>query len=509
MSRTSFIKSTFILSVATLLSKFLGAIFRIPLQNIAGDEVLGIFSMVYPIYMVALILSVAGIPLAISKLIAEARVEGNEAKVSEIYKTASILAVLFGILSFVFIFSIAEPLSSLLGGEESKQALIIVSMTLLIAPYMAVYRGYFQGYESMTPTAASQVIEQFVRVAVTLTIAYFLVQQGASDDRVAAGVMVGSSVGALFSLFYLLYIFKNSPSLPKSSYSIGVFRKRSRQILKVSIPIAVGAITMALMNFIDAVTIPYGLTRAGIEEVTYSFGIYGRGVALVQIATVFATSLVLPLIPLVTKKLTTNESSEVRRIVKRAFTMTHLLSWPAAVGLLALALPLNLALFTNLEGSLVMAILGLSSVFTSLAVLGTGILQGLNKPGKAAMLVVLTVAIKGVLNIVVVEQTGLLGAAVVTLLIYLVLHGLNMGMIHPAVGLSNDLDRLKAFLASLMMGGAVGGPLWFLSIEEWDRLTALLYSGGAVLIGAVLYSGLLLLMKVTEAQALVIRLRKR
>src|SRR5690606_7210523 len=149
MSTSAFVKSTFILTLATLLSKVLGSIFRIPLQNIAGDEVLGIYSIVYPVYMVALILSVAGIPTAISKLIAEARAEGNQLKIREIYMTASILALLFGLISFLLVQKFADPIANILGGPEVRYALIIVATTLLIAPYMAVYRGYFQGFEDM------------------------------------------------------------------------------------------------------------------------------------------------------------------------------------------------------------------------------------------------------------------------------------------------------------------------------------------------------------------------
>ena len=104
----TFVKSTLILTVATLISKILGSIFRIPLQNIAGDEVLGIFSLVYPVYMVTLTLSVAGIPIAISKLISEARAHHDEGKIKQIFTTARILALLFGFISFaiIYIFSI-------------------------------------------------------------------------------------------------------------------------------------------------------------------------------------------------------------------------------------------------------------------------------------------------------------------------------------------------------------------------------------------------------------------
>ena len=185
------------------MSKVLGSIFRIPLQNIAGDEVLGIFSLVYPVYMVALNLSVAGIPVAISKLISEATVSDNKREIRKIYTTAVILALLFGIISFLFIMSFSTPISGLLGGESTRLSLIIVSTTLLIAPYMAVYRGYFQGFENMNPTAISQVLEQFIRVALILTIAFFLVKQNYSNSIIAGGIMASSFIGALVSLIYL------------------------------------------------------------------------------------------------------------------------------------------------------------------------------------------------------------------------------------------------------------------------------------------------------------------
>ncbi|ARI76229.1 putative polysaccharide biosynthesis protein [Halobacillus mangrovi] len=516
MSRSTLIKGTIVLSGATLLSKFLGAIFRIPLQNIAGDEVLGIFSMVYPLYMVALILSVAGIPLAISKLIAEARSDNRLDRIKEIYITASILALLFGVTSFILIYTFADPITALLGGESTKPALIIVSATLVFAPYMAVYRGFFQGFETMEPTAISQVIEQFVRVALILITAYYLVVQGYSDRMIAGGTMIGSSIGVLASLGYLLRTFKASSftPLPSVSYDFSVFRKRSRQILRVSIPIAVGAITMAFMNVVDALTIPYGLRAAGIDpaDVNYYYGLYGRGLSLVQIATVFATSLVLPLVPLITKKLSEGDQRGVQKVVTRAFSLTHLLSWPAAIGILALTLPLNLALFTNLEGSVVLAIVGFSSVFTALAVLGTGILQGMDRSGQAALLVLGAMALKTVANIGLIQAYGLAGAAAATLMIYIILHYSNVILINRAVSVTpENNDRSKTIISSVIMGGIVAIPLLFLQVETWTRIEAFLYVCGAVVIGAVINLVFLWFMNVSEVKKLPIlnRLGKR
>ncbi|GEL78656.1 putative polysaccharide biosynthesis protein [Tenuibacillus multivorans] len=494
MSRSTFIKSTVILSVATLVSKVLGSIFRIPLQNIAGDEVLGIFSLVYPVYMVALILSVAGIPIAISKLIAEARTKDHQGAIREIYISASILGLLFGVTSFLLIFAFSDQLAYMLGGPETELALVVVAATLLVAPYMAVYRGYFQGFENMTPTAVSQVIEQFVRVGIILVAAYVLVQQGASDEVIAGGVMSGSIIGAFISLVFLRWTYMRSDVKAVASgegYSFATFKHWAKRILKVSIPIAIGTITMALVNVVDSFTVPLGLRTAGVEtgDINYLYGIYGRGLALVQIATVFSMSVVLPLVPLITKKLAERQFDETRSVIERAFYMTHLVSWPAAAGLFALTLPMNLALFTDLEGNTVLAILNVSSVFTSIVVVSIGIMQGINWAGRAALVVLGSMVVKTVLNVVLIQQFGLDGAAMSTLVVYLILMTATFVFIYRAVPFKvMDLNVVKIMFSSIVMGALIGLPTLYMNIASWTRLEAMGYVVAAILVGAALYA---------------------
>lgn len=503
MSKSTFVKSTVILSVATLLSKLLGSIFRIPLQNIAGDEVLGIFSLVYPVYMVALILSVAGIPIAISKLIAEARTKNKRTNIKEIYITASILAILFGVISFSLLYSFSSSIAAALGGPGTRIALIVVAATLLVAPYMAVYRGFFQGFEDMKPTAVSQVVEQFVRVGLILFVAYYLVSKDFSNEIVAGGVMAGSVVGAIVSLLYLRIKYNRShiklPSIEKYSYQ--TFTNWSKTILKVSIPIAIGTITMALLNFVDSFTISYGLKSAGIETSTinYLYGIYGRGLSLVQMATVLASSLVLPLIPLVTTKLIAKEYSKTREVIEKTHRITHLTSWPAATGLLALTLPLNLALFTNLEGSSTLAILGFSSVFTSLTILGTGILQGMDLANRAAIIIIVGVVLKTFSNIYFIHLFGINGAALSTLFVYVILFAINSFYIFKQLSFKIvNVETFKMIFASLTMGAIIGIPTLFLSFEYWTRIQAMSYVIIAIIFGSGFYFIQLYLMKVID-----------
>ncbi len=488
----TFVRSTLILTIATLISKILGSVFRIPLQNIAGDEVLGIFTLVYPVYMTALILSVAGIPLAISQLISKAKVKNEQKEIRNIFVTSSILAVLFGLFSFSLLTGLSEQLAQVLGGQNTKLSIIIVSLTLLIAPYMAVYRGFFQGYENMTPTAFSQVIEQFIRVALVIIIAYYTVSMDFSNEIVAGGVMVGSSIGALLSLVYLRYLFQKSPLKPYSEdkYSLKDFKTTSRKILKVSLPICVGALTMALLNVVDSLSIPFSLKVAGVEgtEINYQYGLYGRGLSLVQIATVFSTSIVLPLIPLISRNLAQKDYGNANKIIVKSQNLAHLFSWPAAIGLLTLAIPLNLGLFTDLNGSLVLALIGLSSVFTSLTVLGTGILQGLEESKMAAWIIVFGALMKVVLNFIFIQLYGLVGAAISTLLIYVLLWLINSYFIWKKTKVKIiSRETFVQFGSSILMGAIIGVPTLLLGLQGWGRIEALLYSFGSVLVGAVIY----------------------
>lgn len=515
MSKNTFLKSTIILTIATLTSKILGSIFRIPLQNIAGDEVFGIYSLVYPVYMVALTLSVAGIPVAISKLISEALVHKDHDKIYKIYRTATILTLLFGVASFVLIYSLSGPIANALGGQSTRLALIVVSATLLVAPYMAVYRGYFQGFQDMRPTAISQVLEQLIRVGFILGIAYILVAQNRTPEVISGGIMTASVLGALASLVFLLIFFKKSPQQPRkqSPYTVQDFKKMGGTILKISLPICVGAITMALINFVDSLTIPFSLKMAGVgeEAIHHQYGIYSRGLALVQIATVFSSSIILPLIPLITQRLEEKKMGETISIVERTHRMAHLISWPAAFGLFALTLPLNKGLFTNLEGSDVLAIIGISAVFTSLTLLGTGILQGMNKAGTAALIIIGAVMIKIITNLTFIKSYGLMGAGISTLVVYIFIFIANTYIIRKIIPFKIWKGETTIFVvASMIMAAIIGIPTLSFDIAAWSRTTAMIFATVAIIGGAAIYFTILFATKTIKREELaMLNLPKR
>lgn len=498
--KNRFIQGAIIIMIASLISKILGSVFRIPLQNIAGDEVFGIFTIVYPVYMTALILSVAGIPTAISKLISEERSHGNEGSIYHIFTTSQILAILFGVLSFAIIVLFSHPIANILGGSYTRLALIVVASTLLVAPFMAVYRGFFQGYEEMNPTAISQVIEQFVRVGFILLFAYLLTKQGYSADIVAGGIMIGSLIGAFSSYLYLQGVMKRRAYLfaKKQALNFHIFRKWSKRILMLSLPICIGALTMAFINFIDSITVPKQLENIGYEslQIAELYSYYGRGQALVQIVVVFAQALTLPLIPLISRTIAKNDLESTSEVVGKALRFVFLTAWPATIGLFVLTEPINYALFGDFQENTMIAVVHLSALFTAVAVLTTGMLQGMNRSIRSAIIVMTMSAVKIALNIVLIQYFGLLGVALSTFFVYLILTGWNIWTIRKTVFVPLWRREYLIFaLAALIMGVVVYIPSIWLDMTELSRAFALGYVTLMVVIGALIYSFLLILFK--------------
>ncbi|KFN03391.1 polysaccharide biosynthesis protein [Bacillus clarus] len=482
-----FVKGAAILTITTFLSKILGSFFQIPLQNIAGDEVLGIFRLVFPVYMIALTLSVAGVPLAISQLTAELYEKNDDDGIAKLFTSASIIGVIFGGIGFLVIIMGSSTIAELLGGQETRLALIITSFALLIAPYMAVYRGYFQGFGDMVPTGVSQVIEQLIRVFFMLTIAYVFVYSNESSDIVTGGAMIGSCLGVISSLVYLRVKYvKSSYRYKANTYSIQDFKRNAIRILRVSVPIAIGALSMPVLNLIDSVTIPHLLEESS-TTIQEQFGIYSRGFAFTQLIIVFASAMIFPLIPILTSALTKKDMGLAKLTVQRVNELAHVLTMPLTVWLMALTVPLNVGLFTDTKGSSMIAVLIGSSYFASFMVLSIGILQGINRSMQAAWIVIGASFIKIVLNIALVSKFGISGAAYSTLMIYIMICIVNYMYIRKNFAYPVHIRRFFAVVGvSCILGIGLYLVSTMLHIMD-SRFLAIIYSVAALSIASLLY----------------------
>ncbi|WP_054645540.1 oligosaccharide flippase family protein [Secundilactobacillus oryzae] len=171
---STILKGAVILSVTSLLVKILSAFYRIPFQNMVGNEGFYVYQQVYPIYGIAMTLALSGVPVFISRVIAEYDEPAERIMVAR--RLFSILLVVaWGLFAGLQLF--APQLASVMGDGGLTAEIRAATWLFVLVPFLAVSRGYFQGQLDMVPTSQSQLAEQVVRVGVILFAAYYGMQK--------------------------------------------------------------------------------------------------------------------------------------------------------------------------------------------------------------------------------------------------------------------------------------------------------------------------------------------
>lgn len=198
------LQGAFILGLAAIISKIIGAFQKIPLQNLGGDGVFGIYNTVYPLYMLIITLAAAGLPLAVSKFVAEQNALGRPDESRRIIRLSSLLLGGIGIIMALLMYAGAPLIADMIGNRHVVPSIRAASWALLFVPVMTGLRGYFQGLQQMVPTAVSQVVEQTIRVTVMIVLLLWLMRRDASLETIAAGAMMGSVAGGMVGLLTML-----------------------------------------------------------------------------------------------------------------------------------------------------------------------------------------------------------------------------------------------------------------------------------------------------------------
>ncbi|SEN63971.1 putative polysaccharide biosynthesis protein [Lihuaxuella thermophila] len=453
--RQSFVKGAAILGLAALLSKILGAAYRIPYQNITGNEGMYVYQQVYPLYSALLILATAGFPTAVSKLVSEKLAEGDADGAKRIFRVASVTLFATGCLFFLLLFFGAGQVAEWMGSRPLLTLPIqTVSFALLIVPFTAALRGYFQGHQNMVPTAVSQVIEQTVRVTTILALSFYFIEMGYGIVYAGAGAVFGAFTGAVASLIVLLiYLRKNQPLAGRTAFR-QTEREPTRQmiagILALSLPICIGSLVLPLYSLVDSFTVGNLLVWNGWtnDAAIEAKGIYDRGQPLIQFASFFATAISLSIVPAIAE--TQKNFREAGERASLALRLTWMFGLPASLGLAVIAVPANVMLFEDAAGSDALAILAMTTVFSTLGITSSGILQGLGKVYLPARNLFIGVAVKLLLNLWLIPVWDIRGAAVSTVAAYAVATLLNLHALRSLLAYSKDNGRIagKSLLAA-------------------------------------------------------------
>lgn len=387
-NKQSFVKGALILTIAGIISKILGFIYRIPLGQIITSVGMAYHQTAYDLYILMLTFSSYSIPTAISKLVSERIETGRRAEAHKVFRVALGLLSFLGIVLSLILYFNAQAFSERVKNPGSYYAILAVSPAIFTVSISGAFRGYFQGMQNMTPSAISQVTEQISRVAVGFALAFILLPLG--YEQSAAGAIFGTTVGGLVSFItlYIIYL-RNRKYIYRDVKEsnrkvVESTSKIIRKIIKFSIPITIGGSIMPIMGLLDTFIVMDRLQAAGFDQntATMLFGqLKAMATSFINLPQVFTISLAVSLVPSISESMARKDILGVKKKGELALKMSMLLGLPAAMGLFILSKPMMHMFYPKETESLgiVLMYLAPAVIFLTLVQTMTGILQGMGK----------------------------------------------------------------------------------------------------------------------------------
>ena len=299
MKKQSLIKGSLILSIAGIFTRALGLFFRWPLIMLIGDEGIGYYQMSYPLYVFFIGIA-SGVPIAISKIISENNVLEDVNSNFIVIKEAFIAMMILSIGTSVSLFFGAKYIIKIFNWDfKAYYSLIGISIAPIVVSALTIFRGFFQGYQNMTPSAISQIIEQVGRVVFGVGLAIVFLPYGIEFS--AGGASFGAVVGGIIAVVYLFikYIrIKRENNIREIKTDAHILNK----ILNIAIPISLGTSVSTAMSLIDSFLVPQGLLKAGFtsKEATILYAqLTGKASVIVNIPLTISMAICISVIPII------------------------------------------------------------------------------------------------------------------------------------------------------------------------------------------------------------------
>lgn len=456
MKKQSLIKGSLILGVAGILTRFLGIFFRWPLIMLIGDEGVGYYQMSYPLYMFFIALA-SGIPMAVSKIVSEKNAIGKSEESFMVMRASLIIMLILGTGMTIMLGVFAKPIISFLKWDpKAYYSLIGICLAPILIAIMTAIRGFFQGLQNMTPSAISQVIEQIGRVVVGVGLAFLLLPYGI--EYAAGGAAFGAAAGGLFGGVYLFFKYLKV----RRAYGIKKVKSNSKimdEILRVAIPISMGATVGAVMSLIDSILVPQKLLQAGFnaKDATILYAqLTGKATVLTNIPLTLSVALSVSLIPIIAEKFILKDKVELERKIDTAMKFSFVIAIPCFLGLYFMAEPVMRLIFPGRhEGYTILKYLSISIPFIIIAQTTTAILQAIGHYVRPVINLVIGCVVKIILTLVFVPMQNLnvYGAVIATIGGYVVASVLNMICLHNKLKVSINYKNalIKPSLGALAM----------------------------------------------------------
>ncbi|MED4282264.1 polysaccharide biosynthesis protein [Priestia megaterium] len=534
MSDSKLLRGTFVLTLGTYVSRILGMIYLFPFAILVGTVGGALFGYGYNQYAIYLSIATAGMPMAVSKFVSKYNALGDYYTSRRMYRAGMKLMLVTGILAFLLLYSLAPVMSRItLGGSDLNNSLEdvvmvmrMVSVALIVVPMMSLMRGFFQGHQSMGPTAVSQVVEQLVRVVFLLASTYIVIKVVHGSLALAVGfATMGAFVGALAGLAVLIWYWKKrKPYLDKMVNEQTVTPTRIstvsifKELLTYSLPYVFVSLAIPLYQYVDQFTFNRAMVAAGQKEIAESMnGIVQSYVPkLVMIPVSLATAFGLTLVPTITRSFVNKDYNVLQKQIDQTYQTIMFLVLPASVGLMALAGPAYTFFFgtdaSDAGGNVLLYYAPVALLFSFFTVNGA-ILQGINKQKYAVLSLLFGLIVKIVVNVPFILMFHEIGSVLATalgyivslvymfaliqkhakynysefikrsvlILIFVAIMGISVKIVAAVIGLFTTPGRFSATVITII-GAAVGGLIYFVITYRSSLLEKVM---GARVTGAI------------------------
>lgn len=512
--KQNFLHGALILMSATVIVKIIGYFFKVPLKGIIGVSGFGYFNAAYGLFNTLYALSVAGMPIAVSRMVAQNMQQARYRDVRKIKRLSTVSFLCTGLLGTLLMFAGAGPYVRFAENPNAFLAVFVMAPAIFFVCVSSSYRGYYEGLRNMYPTAWSQISEALVKLACGLLFSSAAVRLGLEEyersGRVfgtavetssqaqlavlpygAAGAILGIVVStAAGSLFLWIYSRCKGDGISRQMLEHAAPARGSKEILKqlwtIAIPICLGALALNITTLIDVSSLTNRLSTAlergsevllsmydGIlptntpqdEIPNYLFGAYNMSVTLFNLIPALTTTFGVSALPAVTAAWAARSKSLLRRNIESVWRITSMIAFPAGFGICALAEPILTLVYQADPASIpiaapILRVLGLTAVFVALSSPTNSMLQAVGKVNVPVKLMLLGGFLKLAVNFVLVPipAVNIQGAPYGTLLCYGLIVCISIPVLCRTAGIR--IRFTKVFLKPLLAGVLCGVTAW-------------------------------------------------
>lgn len=511
-SKQTLAESSFILIFSTVFVKIIGAFFKIPLASdtFLGEIGFGYYSVAHDLYMPFYTLAISGLPVAVSHLIAEKISKKQQKGAYEIFSLCKKLYIICGIVCSIILAAIAFLFAILSNsGLNTSYAIFMIVPSVFMCFIISLYRGYFEGFSNMRPTAISKIIEALCKLILGLLISLIITKYTGDYALAAAGAMFSITIGTFFSTFYILIKYKRNKyfinlPLPEQSYTEDV---NKTNVAKIVAPFVLASLSASLVALLDVFTVKIPIDIAGENYIsslalqygeitgdfsTYLYGIRSKAFTIYYLIPTFTTSLGVGALPVLTRHWAKEEKIKLSENVNYTIKLITTLTFPAAIGMFALSERIMSLLYStasDLDGKL-LQIYSLAGLFAGIAIPLTTVLQSFAKHKQSIIHITIGIILKIAvsLSLVMIPQINILAAPIGTLVCYIYVLISTVISIIKSVGSINYISTfIKPFFSAILCGTSA---YFVAKISNSSVVTV-----AAILVAVFVYCGFILITK--------------